>query len=70
MVITLHTYSDLGPLQCHHNWLLSNSKFQDGINGMCLHCIVAVRGDRKNSVPWLGRVVNIDKDKQQVKFGF
>lgn len=57
-----------GPLRCYHDWLLLNARFQDGVQGMCLNSVVAVQGDRKNGIPWLGRVVSINTDTRKVTY--
>jgi hypothetical protein len=66
LIYYLTTNTGDGPLRCYHDWLLLNARFQDGVQGMCLNSVVAVQGDRKNGIPWLGRVVSINTDTRKV----
>jgi hypothetical protein len=54
-------------LEAYIAYVNSGSVLNDGVLNLKKNVVVAVAPERKNGIPWFGRVLDIDEDNQEVK---
>ena len=54
-------------LEAYIEYVNSGSVLNDGVHNLKKNVVVAVAPERKNGIPWFGRVLEVEEDKQEVK---
>jgi hypothetical protein len=54
-------------LEAYIAYVNSGSVLNDGVRNLKKDAVVAVAPERKNGIPWFGRVLELSEDKQEVK---
>ncbi len=54
-------------LEAYIAYVNSRSVLNDGVDNLKKNVVVAVAPERKNGIPWFGRVLDVDERKQEVR---
>ena len=54
-------------LEAYIAYINSGSVLNDGVHNLKKNVVIAVALQRKNGIPWFGRVLDVEEDKQEVK---
>jgi hypothetical protein len=64
--ITKPTSTNHKHLESYLAYLRSGARLYDGVENISINCIVAIQPDRKNGIPWFGKVMKILEEKVQI----